>query len=158
MGNNGRVRVPLCWLCKHLHDIEDWKCTAFPKGIPEDIRLCKHNHYEPYRGDNGIQFEMIDLTLGNRRRFSRISKELKAQYLIERGGGWKKCKVTDVSREGMGITFQTSEKINVGTTIHLKIFVPTESTPVNAKGVLKWIEEKGNNFIGGIKWYKINRG
>jgi hypothetical protein len=158
MGNNGTVKLPLCWLCKHLYDIEAWKCKAFPRVIPEDIQLCRHNHCIPYKGDNGIKFELIESTSQNKRRSYRISEELKAQYLLKGEGDWKECIITDLSREGMGITFQTSEIIDIGTTIQLKIFASALSEPVNAIGVLKWIERREDHIIGGIRWYKISRG
>ena len=57
----------------------------------------------------------------------------------------------------MCILFQTCKTIKVGSTIYLKIFVPLESEPVNAKGILKWIKEEGDNFIGGIELRIIGR-
>jgi len=54
----------------------------------------------------------------------------------------------------MDIIFHTNEEIDIGTTIDLKIFSPAESKPVNAKGVLKWIENKkivSLVVLGGIK-------
>ena len=48
-----------CISCKHLMD--GIKCKAFPKGIPEEIFILgESDHTEPFKGDNGIQFEPID--------------------------------------------------------------------------------------------------
>jgi len=53
--------------------------------------------------------------------------------------------------------FHSSEEINVGSTVYLEIFVPTEFEPVCVEGKLKWINRRKNDFVGGIEWYRINR-
>ena len=49
------VEPPECINC--LHWIKDWKCDAFPNGIPDDIMYGDMDHRSPYKGDNGFQFE-----------------------------------------------------------------------------------------------------
>jgi len=44
-----------CVLCKHYNGV--LKCDAFPMGIPQEIISGLVSHKEPYKGDNGIQFE-----------------------------------------------------------------------------------------------------
>ena len=95
--------------------------------------------------------------MGNRRRFSRIDTLLDARYFRKDKRGWEKCTIIDFSHKGVGIEFHTSEEINVGSNVHLEIFVPTEFEPVCVEGKLKWIDKKENDFVGGIKWYRINR-
>jgi hypothetical protein len=34
-------------------------CKAFPKGVPIDILMDRHDHRKPYSGDNGIRFKSI---------------------------------------------------------------------------------------------------
>ena len=71
------------------------------------------------------------------RKFARSPIELQAQYVIEgENGDWETCTITNVSREGMGVLFQTCKTIKIGSTICLKICVPSESESVNAKGIL----------------------
>ena len=94
----------------------------------------------------------------NRRRFSRINTLLEARYFLkEDKRNWGKCIIIDFSCKGMGIEFHTSEEINVGSTVHLEVFVPTEADPVCVEGKLRWINQRRNDFVGGIEWYRINR-
>jgi len=60
------ITYPICFTCKYL--LQDMKCKAFPKGIPEKILTGEHDHTKPFKGDNGIRFEPIeDLTNSNKR-------------------------------------------------------------------------------------------
>jgi hypothetical protein len=52
--------------CKHYLGVkwlgeEEWTevvvCKAFPKGIPDEIAYGDNLHTEPFKGDNGIQFD-----------------------------------------------------------------------------------------------------
>lgn len=49
-----------CTRCKHQNVLEPWTCKAFPKGVPFKISKNKFIHIEPYPGDHGIQFELIE--------------------------------------------------------------------------------------------------
>ena len=96
--------------------------------------------------------------LDNRRKFSRFGTHMKAQYFLqEKNKGWEECTVFDISRKGMGIRFLTNEKISVGATLHLEISIPTELETINVKGILKRINQKENDFIGGIEWFLVHR-
>jgi hypothetical protein len=81
---------------------------------------------------------------------------MKAQYFLkEKNRDWEECTVFKISRKGMGLKFHTTEKIKVGSTIQLKIFTSKESERIIVKGVLKWIEEEENDFVGGIELNEI---
>jgi hypothetical protein len=54
----GQILIGQCGRCRHK-DIGRATCTAFPDGIPQDILSNRHDHREPYPGDNGIRFEPI---------------------------------------------------------------------------------------------------
>lgn len=51
---------PACAFCKHLTDVVDGTCAAFPYGIPDEIWSAENNHRAPFEGDRGIQFEWAD--------------------------------------------------------------------------------------------------
>lgn len=46
--------VSICLACQRLRD--NWKCVAFPEGIPDDIRANGFDHREEHAGDNGVRF------------------------------------------------------------------------------------------------------
>lgn len=46
-----------CIECNHFRGA--LKCDAYPDGIPYEILVGEHDHTEPFKGDNGIQFEPI---------------------------------------------------------------------------------------------------
>jgi hypothetical protein len=54
--------TPQCEACIHLdRDAPpgEYRCAAFPEGIPIPIQANKHDHSEPYPGDHGIRYEQI---------------------------------------------------------------------------------------------------
>lgn len=96
--------------------------------------------------------------MDNRRKFSRFGTHMKAQYYLqERNRGWEECTVIDISRKGMGIQFLTDETIRVGSTLHLEISIPTELETIHVKGILKRINQRENDFVGGIEWFLVHR-
>jgi len=48
--------LPQCPTCKHYIGLG--RCAAFER-IPSKIVAGKHDHREPYPGDNGIRFEPL---------------------------------------------------------------------------------------------------
>ena len=57
------MAVPLiaCRNCKHLILNNKKICKAFLNGIPTEILIGKNDHTKPFKGDNGIQFEPIEV-------------------------------------------------------------------------------------------------
>jgi hypothetical protein len=64
--------LPLCCWCKHFDtkyqkETSEFRCTAFPEGIPDEIAGDKSlgifwfDHRLPYPDDHGIQFERGDV-------------------------------------------------------------------------------------------------
>jgi len=51
----------MCFFCKHYHRIaqEALTCEAYPEGIPTRIIESNVNHTAPYKGDQGIVFEVL---------------------------------------------------------------------------------------------------
>jgi hypothetical protein len=59
------ILAPICGSCSHLNrssdrPLLDPRCSAFPKGIPNEILLSKADHRQPFAGDNGIRFDPQD--------------------------------------------------------------------------------------------------
>jgi len=90
-----------------------------------------------------------------RRRFFRFPTNLKCLYYLEGDKeGLNKCNIFNISYEGLGIKFHTSDKIKIGLKIHFGIINKWEITPISVKGILKWIEDRDNYFVGGIELTK----
>ena len=86
-----------------------------------------------------------------KRTFSRRLTQLEARFLKEGEREWQEATIINISRKGLGIKLHASGKINIGSTIHLAIIVSGEPDPIMVKGVLEWIKQKENHFIGGIE-------
>lgn len=55
--------LPICFLCRHRNDwaaAGELTCAAFPDGIPDSILVEGGNHFDPIKGDHGIQFEALE--------------------------------------------------------------------------------------------------
>ena len=47
-----------CFTCERFDraNTEKNTCSAFPKGIPNDVFLGQFDHTKPYPGDNGLRY------------------------------------------------------------------------------------------------------
>ena len=49
---------PICFFCKHFIEGKDYKCQAFPEGIPNEILFGENDHSKPLpEQQNDIVFE-----------------------------------------------------------------------------------------------------
>lgn len=55
--------ISQCFHCKHWRDAGT--CDAFPESVPDRILTNKHDHRQPFPGDNGILFEPLEDTDGS---------------------------------------------------------------------------------------------
>ena len=53
---DGSLDISQCIDCKYKH-IGYGTCDAFPESIPDEILENKHDHKNPYPGDNDIRYE-----------------------------------------------------------------------------------------------------
>ena len=51
------IKPAQCPSCRHLRSPVEWRCNAFPLGIPGAIWCNEFDHRERYPGDGGILYE-----------------------------------------------------------------------------------------------------
>ena len=93
-----------------------------------------------------------------KRRFIRFAIALKAAYIVQRDPKTEKLGTTkDVSAQGMQLL--TSDKLELGDKVDLKIFVPEALNPAHMKGIVVWSREldspKSHSYNAGIDFGKI---
>lgn len=77
-----------------------------------------------------------------KRRFVRFNVALKVAYIIQKEPKVEKLGTTrDISAQGMQLL--TSDKLEPGDELDLKIFVPDALNPTHIKGVVIWSKELG---------------
>lgn len=87
-----------------------------------------------------------------KRREPRIPTQRKAHYFLKESTSiWKECTVIDVSHRGMGIRFNTSEELYLGSTVIIDLTSSAARESLYVTGLLRWIEEGVNFFVGGIE-------
>lgn len=95
----------------------------------------------------------------DKRKYKRCSIDLTARYLQEDNQKeWKGCTVVNISREGFGVQAYPREILNIGSTLQIEIVVPTKDKPIEAEGILIWVNEpkEKTDFAGGLKLAKID--
>lgn len=59
-----KLYVTQCHSCRHAKVVDGrfiGCCDAFPDGIPPQIHRGEHDHREPYKDDQGIRWEPVEL-------------------------------------------------------------------------------------------------
>jgi transcriptional regulator with XRE-family HTH domain len=119
----------------------------FLKKLIHTYRISPHYLFD-------FQEELEKDKLEDTRVLARFLIRLKAQYsLKEEDAVWEECTILDFSSNGMGIEF--NKQVGLDSTIHLSIHLPKEPEPLSTKGILKWIKQSKNRFIGGIELTEI---
>ena len=88
-----------------------------------------------------------------RRRYSRISNSLRINYQIANDALRSNCRSADISEAG--IRFSLYQKLRIGTTLKLGIYLQGSTEPVLAIGTVVWTKEtpgKEYPFEAGIEF------
>ena len=90
--------------------------------------------------------------MNDTRRFRRYPIQREAYYFLQEGqaDGYN-CTIVNVSRKGMGIIFHTEDEIEIGSSIRVEVPVATSFEPISVRGMLKWLEKMGSDYIGGVE-------
>ncbi len=92
---------------------------------------------------------MSDNRMDTERRSPRFLNQRAGKVFLT--AGWEGCTTVDVSRKGMCLRFDESEKLPLGATIDLEIPTFKELKPICITGSLKWIKKEGSHFVGGVE-------
>jgi hypothetical protein len=94
----------------------------------------------------GFEFSMID--------YRRVELQYRAQFTLKEGNrGLEECTLINVNKnlKGIGIRFHTSKEIKINSIIIIDLLTTGELGPVCITGILRWIRQAENDFIGGIE-------
>lgn len=72
----------VCMFCKHLFNSNvrqnQYKCKAFPDGVPREIYQGKYDHRNPYPNDLGIRFVLSDDRLSDQDIVNRMFEDIES--------------------------------------------------------------------------------
>lgn len=89
------TRAIACPFCIHFNsNIRDRTvCTAFPNGIPDEIKFGYAHHTEPWPGDNGIRFEPKEGYQDMTKEFEEMDRSLiKPGVVFKRQIPWDRAR------------------------------------------------------------------
>ena len=90
----------------------------------------------------------------NTRDYRRIELQYRAQFTLkEESRGLEECTLININRnlKGVGVRFHTCKEIKINSIIIIDLLTTGELGPVCITGILRWIRETGNDFIGGVE-------
>jgi hypothetical protein len=93
-------------------------------------------------------------TAEENRRSWRFPTTLKGHYSLEEKKGkgkGKECRIINISLNGAGLEFYTSEPINEKTKLYLKIFSSDGNKSVSVEGTIRWIKQGKKDCVCGIQ-------
>jgi hypothetical protein len=94
-------------------------------------------------------------TINENRKSTRFPTHLKAHYFLkERRGKGKECVVINISLNGAGLEFYTSETIGESSKLFLTIIPPQGDETINAEGIVQWVKHGARDFVCGIELTK----
>ncbi len=96
--------------------------------------------------ENFWSFYMYDIA--EKRRFKRIEKPYMTRFRIKSAGTWDMVAVNDLGAGG--VFFNSSNNLEVGTILDLKIGFSTYTPPIKCDGVVTRVIKYPDTFIFGI--------
>ncbi|MFH1782817.1 MAG: PilZ domain-containing protein [Candidatus Omnitrophota bacterium] len=89
-----------------------------------------------------------------KRRFIRFETAVKINYILQKEPKIEKTAKTKNVNTG-GLQLITDEKLDAGSKVELKIFVPDGLNPVHMNGVVLWSKGDDKPFNSGIEFGKV---
>jgi hypothetical protein len=91
-------------------------------------------------------------TAEENRRTWRFPKYLRGSfYSDEVKGKRKECTIINISLNGAGLDFYTSETVSVNSKLILEIFPPDGEEPVSVEGKIRWVKQGRKDCVCGVQ-------
>jgi hypothetical protein len=91
-----------------------------------------------------------------KRCFPRYDVQIDARFCADGAPEeWIACRVTKISRKGIGVVFAPAAPPAPGSLLQFKLSTAGEAEYVNLQGVLKWTKRMNNGCAGGIELNEI---
>lgn len=86
--------------------------------------------------------------------YTRVELQRRAQFILkEEDRGLEECTLVNINKnlKGIGVIFHTRKAIKINSIIIIDLLIPGELGPVCVTGILRWIRQTGNDFLGGME-------